>query len=172
MCYHCKCYRVVVSCNNEINISEILLSGLVGAIISLIVTLCWAKIQESIRKENVKSLYARIAGNFNGPNHEQTKNLISSCVVTYIGEQKLNIVVTTYIDDQGNLLPKDQIQSWSGDITMVEPTIGSLIWEYIAPKHLLGRSGFKRIVVSKDFNSFKLIGDRSDGYGDEPFSRI
>lgn len=156
---------------NQLNLVEILISGIVGSLIGWLMSELIANKKERIRIKNLEALYKPITGKYACKYKNDPNRKISEAVIKYISENELKIELSTFIErTTGFDFPPEDIQRWSGEIFMRSIRHGEIIWEYIHPKNIEEKDGCKRIIISKDFNSITLIGEGT--YGNERLEKI
>lgn len=141
---------------------------MVGGFIGYLATIYYARETDKIKSEKQKKDFEPIAGEYNDVNGYATAKM------KYINDNKLKIEITTHLNyPSREPFPQDEIQIWTGDISMDATTHGFVVWAYRKPDRLIGTSGFKRIIIDEDLNGFTLVGEqgRDFSYGTERFKR-
>jgi hypothetical protein len=169
---------ILCTCNwtdwlTSLNPIELILGGLLGAFLGWFISVIHARETERLKRKRLREKYSPITGHFIcyfAPNGQRTDRIISQAVIEYVVRNQLTIELTTLINQtSGQDFTADQIQVWTGEITMDSVRNGIIVWEFRQPDHLIGTNGFKRIIVDKDFNGISLVGE--SGYGVEKMER-
>ena len=167
-------------CNNSwsqwltsLNPIELIIGGIFGAILGWLISIVHARETEKIKSKKLHNKFSPIAGHFICPfvqNGQPTNRIISKADVEYQTDDKLTIELTTLINGEtGQGFSPEQIQVWTGEITMDSVRSGIIVWEFKQPTHLIGYNGFKRLIVDKDVNGISIVGET--GYGVEKMKR-
>lgn len=168
------CYYSLTNWFTSMNPIEILIGGIFGALLGWLVSIRHAQETEKIKSKKLRDKFSPIAGHFIcqfiQKNGQKTDRIISKADIEYQDDNKLNIELTTLINETSGLdFPPNQIQVWTGEITMESLRNGIIVWEYKLPIHLVGHNGFKRIIIDKDLNGISIVGET--GYGVEKMKR-
>lgn len=168
----------VLNCNfaltdwlTSLNPIGIIIGGLFGAILGWLISVIYARETDKLKRRKLKDMYSPIAGHFIRQ-FKQTDRIISTADIDYLNDNKLTIKLTTLINKtSGQDFNSDQIQVWTGEITMDSIKSGFVVWEYRQPDQLIGQNGFKRIIVDTDLQGITLVGETDHGYGVEKLKR-
>lgn len=147
-------------------------SAIIGYFISIWASSNFEKKKVLREREKLKMLHEESGGyfenyHFDGKRIEQK---VSDALLEYIGDNWFTIVVTTYLDGNGNVFKPESIQKWKGRIWMEGIRNGDITYYGTQPDDLKGEFGFKRIIISPNRNNIVLFGE--GGHGTEKFERI
>ncbi|WP_424961858.1 hypothetical protein [Ekhidna sp.] len=150
----------------------IVASAIIGYFISIWASSNFEKKLAQRERDKLKMLHQDSAGNFENYQFEGKKidQKVSDAVLEYIGDNKFKIIVTTYLDGNGNALEQLSIQKWKGRIWMEGIRNGYITYYGLQPDNLKGEFGFKRIIISSNRNNIVLFGE--GGHGTEKFERV
>lgn len=158
---------------SSLNPIELFIGGLLGAFLGWFISVIHARETEKLKKKKLQNKFEPIAGHFICyfvENGQTTNRILSKADIDYQADNQLTIELTTLINPtSGQDFPADQIQIWTGEMTMDSIRNGIIVWEYRQPNHLIGINGFKRIIVDKDLTGISLVGET--GYGVEQMKR-
>lgn len=157
----------------SLNPIEIVISAIVGVLIALFVGLVHAGYIQRANDKKLRDKFSPIAGRFTRY-FKNSNRLLATAVIEYIDQNQLRIEVTTLINiNTGADFSLDEMEIWTGEITMDSQKSGFIVWEYRQPQRYIDMSekGFKRIIVDSDLNGITLVGAKEYGYGKESFKR-
>lgn len=160
---------------SELNPIEIGLGFLLGIIGSIIFAITY----EKIKSKNITSRHKKIIGTYIRYWENKTilpeDVLFSKAMIKQIKENNFEIEVHTFLEygennlSAGKKYKSENIEIWTGEITMDSLRNGTIVWEQRNP--INGNNGFKRIIIEKEFNGITLVGEKDGGFGIEKFTK-
>ncbi len=168
----CEC--IVLNWLSELNPIEIGLGFLLGIVGSII----FAITSEKIKSENITSQHKKIIGSYIRYWEDKAivpeDTLFSKAILKQVKENYFEIEVHTFLEygtnnlSAGKKYTTENIEIWTGAITMDSLRNGTVVWEQRNPSN--GNNGFKRIILEKDFSGITLVGEKDGGFGIEKFT--
>lgn len=158
----------------DLNPIEIAIGFLVGILTSYV----YAITTERLRSQKLTEKYSELKGKYirywledkiKGDSKIFATAEIISCI-----ENKLSIKVKTFLEygeqnpSAGCPYKEDNIEIWTGEITMDSLRNGTIIWEQRNPNS--GNGGFKRLIFNDTLNSLTIIGEKDFGFKLEIFT--
>lgn len=117
---------------------------------------------------------------YKGTNESLKGEIAATAKVTYGYKNELNLIVTTFINEDNNenhskhnKFDREQIQKWQGRITMENSEAGKLYFYYTEPTHLKNNNiaNFKRVLFLHQSKFLILFGEGKWNGMNEEFKR-
>lgn len=100
--------------------------------------------------------------------------IFSAAELCQITENKFNIEVKTFLHYgkgegiDGTPFLQNEIQIWTGEVTMDSLYNGKIIWEQRNPPN--GNTGYKQLLINKAFDGCTIVGEPGYGFFLEQFT--